>query len=336
MTAGQGAATVGLIGAGGISQVHLSGWLSLGFSVLVYSIDGRAPALTARFGGRAVDSLDELLAGVDIVDVATPTDTHRQLTERAALAGKHVVCEKPMALTVEDCVAMISTCEAAGVRLFPAHVVRYFPAYAAMQASVHSGDIGEIAVQRFFRSGAAPTSPWFRQRARSGGIAMDQMIHDLDQARWSAGEVETVYATRGGDEDAGPITVQAVLRHRSGALSHVNGVWGDPALTFSTGFSVAGVGGMLEHDSRRHEVLRYDGAPPADAGTDGAEGPGYLPPVEAATSPYTAELADFARAIRDGGDARVSAADGLEAVRIARAVNRSIDEGREIALREER
>ncbi|HEY5223847.1 MAG TPA: Gfo/Idh/MocA family oxidoreductase [Microbacteriaceae bacterium] len=321
--------TVGLVGAGGIAHLHLPGWLKLGFAVVVHSIDGQAPALTRQYGGRAVDSMDELLDSADIVDVATPTDTHRLLVERAAEAGKHVVCEKPMALTIADSAAMIAACERAGVRLFPAHVVRYFPAYAAMRTAVAGGRIGPPAVQRFFRIGSAPKQPWYRDRARSGGIAMDQMIHDFDLARWSAGDVEAVYATWVGDETTASTTVQAILRHHSGTISHVNGVWGNPTLGFHTGFSVAGPGGLLEHDSLRHPVLDYDGH--SDAGETG-----YVPPVEAASSPYTAELSDFARAIREGGRARVTPEDGLEAVRIAAAVNRSVDEHTEIALEDVR
>jgi predicted dehydrogenase len=321
--------TVGLLGAGGIAHLHLPGWLALGFDVVVHSIDGQAPALTRRYGGRAVGSLQELLDAADIVDVATPTDTHRELVELAAAAGKHVVCEKPLALTVADCAAMIAACDQAGVRLFPAHVVRYFPAYAAARDAVAGGRVGTPAVQRFFRIGAAPDRPWFREHARSGGIAMDQMIHDFDQSRWLAGPVAAVYATRAGDEAAGTTTVQAILRHRSGTISHVNGVWGTPGLDFRSGFSVAGASALLEHDSRQHPVLRYDGVA-AD------NGPGYLPPVQTAASPYTAELRDFARAISTGDAARVSPQDGLEAVRIAAAVNRALDEHAPIELEDAR
>lgn len=325
------ASVIGLVGAGGIARMHLPGWRALGFDVLVHSLDGLAPALAAQHGARAVDSLDELLAGCDIVDVAAPTEAHRELVERAAAAGKHVVCEKPLALTVADGAAMVAACERAGVRLFPAHVVRYFPAYAELHTAVASGRLGTPAVQRFFRIGAKPRMPWYYDRSRSGGIAMDQMIHDLDQARWIAGPVEAVYATEAGGQAGAATTVQAILRHRSGTITHVNGVWGDDALEFRTGFSVAGPSGLLEHDSRRHPVLDYRGRRPADD-----SGPDYLPPVDAAASPYTFELADFARAIRDGGPARVSAVDGVEAVRIASAVNRSLAEGAEIAVEESR
>ena len=316
---------VGLIGAGGIANEHLPGWLGLGYEVVVHSLEGAAE-LTARHGGRVVDSLDELFAFAEIVDIVTPTPTHRDLVERAAAAGKHVVCEKPLAPTVPDCVEMIAACDRAGVRLFPAHVVRYFPAYAALRQAVAAGAVGPVAVQRFFRIGAAPSRPWFRDRAVSGGIAMDQMIHDFDQARWIAGDVRSVHARQSGaDAPGSSTTVQAVLRHESGAITHVNGVWGASSLSFHTGFTVAGEHGMLEHDSRRHPVLGYDGLA-NDASS------GYLPPVDHTLSPYAAELADFARAIHDGDAAAVDARDGMEAVRIAAAVNRSLDEGTEVLV----
>lgn len=324
------ASVVGLVGAGGIARMHLPGWLALGFDVVVHSIDGQAPALTRRFGGRATGSLEELLDAADIVDVATPTETHRVLVERAAAAGRHVVCEKPLALTVADSAAMAAACERAGVRLFPAHVVRYFPAYERLHSAVAAGRVAVPAVQRFYRIGARPRSDWYYDRARSGGIAMDQMIHDFDQARWVAGDVAAVFATESGDARDGATTVQAILQHRSGTITHVNGIWGDPALEFRTGFSVAGAGGLIEHDSLRHPVLDYRGRaePKRDV-------PAYLPPVDPAAtlaSPYTAELADFAHAIRSASAARVAPEDGVEAVRIATAVNRSLAEGTEIAL----
>lgn len=319
------AATVGLVGAGGIAHAHLPGWLGLGHRVVVFSIDGQAPSLTAKFGGEAVGSIAELLARADIVDVCTPTSTHRELVEQAAAAGKHVICEKPLALTVEDCQAMIEACERAGVRLFPAHVVRYFSAYETAHRAAIEGELGDLAVQRFSRIGALPGQPWFFDADLSGGIAVDQMIHDFDFARWVAGPVDTVYATRSGESAPGrATTVQAVLRHSSGVITHVNGAWGAPSLTFRTTYQLAGTGGIVEHDSLEHPVLSIDG--PGDGGS------GYLPPIMAAASPYTTELDDFVRAIRSGTPARVSAEDGLEAVRIATAVNRSIDENRQVSV----
>lgn len=310
--------TIGLLGAGGIAHTHLPGWLAQGFTVVIFSVDGQAPALAAKYGGRAVSSLEALLDTADIVDICTPTFTHRELAEQAAAAGKHIVCEKPLALTVADTEAIIAACDRAGVRLFPAHVVRYFPAYAAASEAIRNGRIGAPAIQRFARISTAPRQPWFSSDELSGGIAMDQMIHDFDYARWIAGPVQHVFATRvDGQSAPGESTVHAIMTHRSGTLSHVHGVWGAPDTRFQSSFTLSGVDGVLEHDSLAPTSMSI-------AVNISTTVSGYLPPVAAGESPYTAELRDFARAIEEDAPARVTPNDGLEAVRIAAAVNQSI------------
>jgi len=321
--------TVGLIGAGGIAHAHLPAWLQLGADVVVHSLVG-APELVAEHGGRVVDSLEELLALSDAVDVCTPTPTHRDLVLAAAAAGRHVVCEKPLALTVDDVTAMIDACAAAGVSLYPGHVVRYFPAYAAMHDAVADGTLGALAVQRFQRIGAAPRMAWFHDDEQSGGIVMDQMIHDLDFARWTAGEVVRVHATRttgseGGDGPALPVTAQVILTHRSGAISYVTGTWGHADVTFQTRFEVVGDQGLLQHDSADHQPFSANGLP-------AVAGSGYRPTVPYSESPYLSEIREFHRAFREGVEPRVSALDGRAAVAIAAAANASIRSGSAVDL----
>lgn len=313
---------IGLIGAGGIAHEHLPAWLSLGTEVSVFSEAG-APALVERFGGRVVDSLDELLAGCDAVDIATPTPSHAGLALAALAAGRPVVCEKPLARTAADAQQVIEAFEAAGLPLFPGHVVRFFGEYAAMHAAVAAGAIGEVAVQRFTRTGSAPAAGWFHDDELSGGLVLDQSLHDLDFARWNAGEVATAYALESAAE--GVRSVQVVLRHVAGALSYVHGTWARPGSTFRTTFDVAGTGGVLTHDSAQHPPLSTDlGArPPAGA----ADGQGLLPamPYE---SPFRTELGEFLVALRGGPPPRVTARDGLAAIRIAEAAQRSLRTGR--------
>jgi predicted dehydrogenase len=98
---------VGLVGAGGMAGVHLPAWVELGARVRVFSIDGQAPGLAERYGATAVGSLVELLDGCDVVDVCTPTFTHKEIGLAAIAAGKHVVCEKPLALTGPDAAEMV-------------------------------------------------------------------------------------------------------------------------------------------------------------------------------------------------------------------------------------
>ncbi len=317
---------VGLIGAGGISQVHVPAWRSLGAQVSVHSLHG-ADALAAAHGLTAVASLDDLWDRVDVVDIVTPTHTHADLALAAIARGKQVVCEKPLARTTAAAHEVVSAAAEAGVHLFPAHVVRYFPAYARAHAAVTSGRIGRVAVCRFRRMSAAPTADWFFDEERSGGIVLDQMIHDLDQAEWFAGPAVSVFAqsiTRADDGGGRVASATVTLTHASGAISQCYSVWGHPHLPFSSSFHIAGDAGVLSHDSARQDGTRVQVADPRSGG--------YLPPVDVAASPYTAEIVDFAAAIAGEGPARVSAADGARAVQVAEAVLSSVRTGEEVDI----
>jgi myo-inositol 2-dehydrogenase / D-chiro-inositol 1-dehydrogenase len=315
-----------MVGAGGIANAHLPAWLHVGAEVGVYSLHGAAELVGRHGGGRVVGSLDELLAAVDVVDVCTPTYTHPEVVLAAAAAGRHVLCEKPLALDATTAEAMAKACAAAGVQLYPGHVVRWFPEYAAMQRAVADGAIGTPAVLTFHRCGARPRRAWFADPELSGGIIMDQMIHDLDFARWIGGEVESVHARM---SDSAPGTATGVVsahvtaRHRTGVISNVTGTWARPGTRFRYGFRVAGTDGMLTYDSSTDPSLRTDTGAAAD---DGAER--LLPDVSLVESPFIAEIRELAAAFSGGPPPRVSAADGVAAVRLAAAANASLASGR--------
>lgn len=320
---------VGLIGAGGISRVHADGWRELGADVTVFSHEG-AEALAAEYGFAVAPDLGSLLAACDIVDIVTSTTSHGPLAHAAIGAGKHVICEKPLAGTAAEARGIVDAARRAGVRLFPAHVVRYFPDYVAMREQLISGRIGELAVLRFLRGGEAPrTGSWFHVESEGGGIIRDQMIHDLDQALWLAGDVERVYAVRSApaSDDVAPdaVTAHVVLTHASGAVSHVQGTWGPPGLPFRTSADLAGSLGTLSIDSAERTPSRME--LPGAAG-----GGGYLPPQANAVSPYTSELRAFVAAIESDEAAAVTPADGVRAVQIAEAAAVSLTTGQPVAL----
>lgn len=321
---------VGMVGAGGIANAHLPAWLHAGAEVGVYSLHG-APDLVERHGaGDVVGSFDELFAAVDVVDVCTPTYTHPEIVFAAAAAGRHVLCEKPLALDAATAEAMAQACAAAGVQLYPGHVVRYFPEYAALQSAVAGGAIGTPAVLRFDRCGARPRRAWFADPELSGGIIMDQMIHDLDFARWLGGEVESVHARlhdSAPGTTTGVVSAHVVARHRGGAISSITGTWARPGTRFRYGFHAAGTDGRLSFDSAADPSLRTDtGAPPDDGGER------LLPDVSLVESPFIAEIAELAAAFTGGPTPRVSAADGVAAVRLAAAANASLATGRPEAV----
>ena len=326
------AVRVGVVGAGFMGTTHAAAWRAEGARVVLLARDvARATAAAAELGATAVATLDELLARVDIVDVCTPTDAHTEVVLAAAAAGCHVVCEKPLALDPAEGERMIAACEAAGVRLFVGHVLRYIAEYAAAKAVVARGDIGTPAVLRLRRCAFRPQKPaghWLFDPARSGGMAFDLLIHDIDYARWIAGDVTRAYAWSAGlDRPDRPLDhAFLTLTHASGAITHITGSWAYGAPTFRTGLEIAGSHGLISYDSERAQPL----LPFLHARPDSGQGAVGISKSLNREDPFREQLRDFLAAIRDGGTPRVTAADGLAAVRIAAAVNESARTGRAV------
>lgn len=319
---------VGLIGAGGISHVHADAWRALGAERHITSLVG-VEAIAAEYGFTVADDIDTLLDRVDVVDIVTPSGTHAALARRAIARGKHVICEKPLAATAAEASIIVEEAAAAGVRLFPAHVVRYFGEYQRIKSRIAAGHIGTLAVQRFSRAGAAPESPWFFKESTGGGVIRDLMIHDIDQALWFAGPVASVYAVQNpptiDDVVPAPVTAHVVLAHANGALTHLHASWVATGMPFRTSVEVSGSSGRLRYDSAEDQSLRIDDVVPA-------EGSDYMPPMSPQESPYFAELADFVECLRTGSDAAVSPADGVAAVAVAEAAYESIASGAPVSL----
>jgi predicted dehydrogenase len=333
-SAGAGALTVGVVGGGFVARVHVEAWRRIGVARLaVFDVHPeRARACAEAGGAEAAGSLADLIAAVDVVDVCTPTDDHRATVEAAAAAGRDVICEKPIARSLPDALALADACRRSDVRLLVAHVVRYFPEYAAAQAAVAAGHIGRPAVLRLRRESSRPAraaASWIFDEARSGGLILDLMVHDFDFARWIAGDVESVMARRVRDASGSDVDYAvAILRHASGALSHVTGAWSYPPPVFRTGFELAGDAGLIEYESVDQQPLtRYLAA------DDGDEAPG-LPASPTAEDPFTLELSDFARALSTGAPARVTVDDGIAALRISLAAIESSRLGQPVAVSE--
>jgi len=324
---------VGVAGAGFIGGTHAAAWMAEGVPLTVHDVDaGRAAALAAGVGAAVAGSLDELFAACDVVDVCTPTHLHADVAIAAAQAGRHVICEKPIARTLPDAEAMVDAARRAGVRLFVAHVVRFFPEYVAARQAILDGAIGDVGVIRLTRHSFRPRQPaghWFFDHAKSGGIVVDLMIHDFDFARWIAGEVVAVQCRSAGVErpGGGVDHAVAILTHASGAISHVSGSWSWAPPTFHTAFEIAGSHGLLEHDSAATAPIE-----PSLIGAGDGAGVTALADTSLNGDPFRQELAEFAAAIRSGGPSRIGPEDGLEALRIALAADEAARTGTVVRL----
>ena len=297
-----------------MAATHAGGWHAAGDRVthVLGSGSSRAAALATELGAAVAVGYDDLLAAVDVVDICSPTDTPLEYISRAAARGVPIVCEKPLGRTPEEAQAAVSICADAGVELLVAHVVRFFPEYAAARDRVLAGDIGDVAVIRLDRSTYFPMreGSWFSDHNRSGGVVLDLMIHDVDYARWVAGDVVRVYARQAQPPGSGG-HVLATLRHAGGALTHIQGSWAFPEGSFRTGLEIAGSEGLLTMHAA--EPFHSIAAPREDV----AEVP--QPPSTLAESPYVTQMKHF------------SAVLGA-AVAVCDAIARSIETGHAVSL----
>lgn len=329
---------VGIIGMGFMGLTHAQAWSQTPASLIgiVSSDRTQAEKAVAQYGGTLYNSLADLLPHVDVIDICTPTYLHREMVLQAAAAGKHIICEKPLALSVEDTQVMLDTCEKAGVMLLVAHVVRFFPEYALAKAIVDRGEIGRVGVVRLSRASFKPASKnpdsWFHDLSKSGGMMMDLMIHDFDYARWIAGDVETVFAKNIASKfsNVPGDHAFAILRHTSGALSHVEGGWAYPPPMFRTALEVAGSEGLIEHPTGSSVPLGIHLRQIGSADVEIA-----VPSSPLAEDPYTTQIRHFYDVLVGREDTpRVTATDGAEAVRIALAAIESARTGRPVTLKE--
>jgi predicted dehydrogenase len=332
---------VALVGAGGMAGVHAECYAALPGAELVGVLDTRpeaAEALAGRHGAKAFSDFDTMLEELrpDVVDVCCPTPWHVDYVCRAAeRAGKlgirGISTEKPMARTLADCEKMIAAVEQAGIPLFVAQVVRFFPEFVQAKQMVDRGAVGAPAAIRTRRGGPMPRAwnDWYGNFAWSGGCILDLIIHDFDWLRWTFGEVKRVYAKGlNGSKLPGFDYALVTLRFASGAIGHVEGTWNDPG-GFKVALEIAGDDGLLEYNFNQPTGIAFRAAIAKEEARAGVA----LPESPMAANPYQLELAHFLDCLEQGVTPSITPQDGLEAVRIALAALESLQTGQPITLR---
>jgi predicted dehydrogenase len=271
-------------GLGFMGGVHIKALESVEGVELGAVVSRRAPGGPGKHYARLEDALGD--PDIDAVDLCLPTDMHESATIAALGAGKHVLVEKPMALSVESCLRMIEAAERAKRVLMVAQVLRFFPAYKELQRVVDTGELGTIRSAVFRRRCAQPGwSEWITDRSRSGGGGFDLLIHDVDMSLRLFGAPSAISAT--GYEDAGKgIDVIGARLYYDGFVAEISGGWmGAGKFPFAMEFTVLGDGGVLEYNSESRPLKKYG------SGKDMA-----LEQVDG----YAAEIAYFAECCRKG------------------------------------
>ncbi|HOB16250.1 MAG TPA: Gfo/Idh/MocA family oxidoreductase [Defluviitoga sp.] len=207
---------VGLIGIGFMGRSHLENYIRLEseeFPLKLVAICDIDPAKfenkfipgNIKVGEKKFDfskynlytRIDEMLEKekLDFVDIALPTYLHSEVSVKFLNAGIHVLCEKPMALTLEQCQAMIEAAERNDKKLMIGHCLRFWPAYEYAKEMIDTKRFGEVIESYFFRGGNTPKwsyQNWLLQKDKSGGVLLDQHIHDVDVINWFFGTPHAV------------------------------------------------------------------------------------------------------------------------------------------------
>ncbi|HKX33518.1 MAG TPA: Gfo/Idh/MocA family oxidoreductase [Blastocatellia bacterium] len=223
---------LGVVGCGMIGRVHAEAVRSIAGARLL-AVCARDPERTAEFaaGFEVAGYTDyrEFLQhpGLQIVTICTPSGTHAELGIQAAQAGKHVLVEKPIEITLERADTLIRACDQAGVKLGVIFQSRFLPAVQQLQQAVAQGRLGRLMIGdayiKWFRAPEyyAPGSWHGTLRLDGGGALINQAIHTVDLLRWIMGPVETVFAMKAAlryPQIEAEDTLVANLRFQNGAL----------------------------------------------------------------------------------------------------------------------
>lgn len=329
---------VGLVGLGRMGRVHAENLAGrIPDARLVRMVDAEedvarenaAPLGGVEWSTRYEDLLED--PEIEAIVVASPTPLHADMAEAAAAAGKHVFCEKPVSLELERTRQVTEVVREVGVKMQVGFHRRFDPDYRAAQEKISAGHIGEVYL--FRTSLRDMRSPGFDYIRDSGGFFADVTVHDLDAARWLVGEISEVTAVGAalsdpGFEEADDIDNAVItLRFANGALGVI-----DNSRVAGYGYEcsseILGHRGTLRIDNHRRVAV--------ETLTPGRSCRDYVSDfIERFSDAYREEMEHFVRVVRGNAEPRPDGADAAAATVLARATDRSYQEGRTVRLERE-
>lgn len=344
---------VGVIGVGGIAKTHFPGWNESSYTEIAALSDLVPDTLNqvadAQGVARRYSNPQELIADpdIDIIDICTPNNYHAPLAIAALNAGKHVLCEKPLAPTPAAIQEMIEARDRSGKLLMTAQHFRFQGSAKALKAEIDTGLLGDIYHARswMLRRAAAPTRPGFIMKEHSsGGPCIDIGVHILDLTLWMMGNPKPVTVTG---------VTQAKLAHQPGAFS----IWGGPIpsdkfdveefaaafVRFENGATlVLEVSWLLHHKTTGEDMQMW---------LYGTKGGSHWPSnellrtnnetrqqlntqlvISESGEPHAKECVAFADAVANGKPSPVPAEQSLDVITILDGLYRSAETGREVTL----
>ncbi len=335
----------GVIGAGSIGKVHAEAITAMPGAKLL-AVCGREARRTsefaARFNATAYTDYEQFLAhpGLQIVNICTPSGLHAEQGCQAAAAGKHLLVEKPIEITLERADKLIRTCDEAKVKLGVIFQSRLMPAVQRLKRALDDGKFGRLMMgDAYIKWSRAPeyyaAGSWHGTLALDGGGALiNQAIHTLDLLRWMMGPAETVFAMKGAlryPQIEAEDTLVGTIRFQNGALGVI-----EAATSVVPGFrrrlEISGEHGtvILDGDVITHWSLPGESESASDSIaqlTDGSADPKAI-----STEGHRLQIEEMMRAVSEDREPFVSGREGRLSLELVEALYHSANTGQAVRV----
>lgn len=329
---------VAVVGTGFMAQTHLSAYTKLANARVKYVV-GRRPdaavAVAAQVGAEGVDRLDQVLEdpSVDLIDITVPTPLHPEFVIAALQAGKHVIVEKPIALSPALADEMIVAARQSGKSLMVAHVLRFWPVYQRIAEIVRSNVLGRALHARTYRLASPPQwASWLSDRTQTGGAAVDLGIHDIDFMNSIFGPPKSVQAWGTHCEGGIALHYTASIEYESLVAFSEASMAMPEHYPFTAGIQVHLEGGVIEHHFRAAGASFEDGEA-VDTATMTASGRPTERLALEQHDPFERQLGHFLETVIDKEEKLVvTAEDARLALAVSDSINRSVRTGQRVEI----
>ena len=341
----------GIVGCGMISHFHCKAIAEIKGASFVGCCNHRKPAaekLANTFGGTAYDSLDEMLADpkIDIVTICTPSGAHQEPAVAAAKAGKHVIVEKPLEVTLRGCDKIIRACEDNGVVLSTIFPSRFHHSSQTLKKAIDAGKFGTLSLGdsyvKWFRSQEYYDSGKWRGTwaLDGGGALMNQAIHSVDLLTWLMGPVESLTAntaTLAHDRIEVEDVATASLKFKNGALGVIEATTAvfPGALKKIEIHGSHGSAVIEEEDIKTWQFAKMtakDKKIAAQFETLTKTGGGAADPSAIGHAAHAHQFRDVIKAIKTGGKPAIDGHEGRRSVEIILAIYKAAETGKAVQL----
>jgi len=328
---------IGIVGCGGIAGLHMDMLAKLKDKAEVIAVadvdEKKAADAKARMGAKYSfkDHRELLKSGVDAILCCTPTFFHTDIVVDAARAGKHVFCEKPICMSIENADKMIAESKKAKVILQVGFVRRFDDERLKYRELIQSGAIGRPVYWRHVAGGSTPPAPWFMDEKIGGGPFVDGAVHSYDFARFTFGEAKEVCAniTKFRKDRTALDSGVAVITFRSGDVQMLSWSWGLPDGCGTSGLhDTMGPGGALIFGAPEGDHTEFIISSEKEKGKTGRVKSSSL------MDGFLKQTDHFIDCCAAGGKTpAVTGEDGREALRIALAILQSAKTGKPVSLK---